>query len=35
MRILGVSIGTIILIVVVAVVVRKFGNSIPLLKSVG
>jgi len=34
MRILGVSIGTIILIVIVAVVVRKFGNSIPLLKSV-
>jgi len=35
MRILGVSLGTIILIVIVAVVVRKFGNSIPLLNSVG
>lgn len=35
MRILGVSLGTILLIVIVAVVVRKFGNSIPLLNRVG
>jgi hypothetical protein len=35
MRILGVSLGTIILIVIVAIVVRKFGNSIPLLNNIG
>lgn len=34
MRILGVSVGTLILVIVVAVVVRKYGSSIPLLKSV-
>ena len=34
MKVLGVSLGTIILVVVVALVVRKWGGSIPLLKSV-
>lgn len=34
MRILGVSLGTILLVVIVAVIVRKYGSSIPLLKSV-
>jgi len=34
MKILGVSLGTIILVVVVAIVARKYGSSIPLLKSV-
>ncbi len=35
MRILGVSLGTIILVVIVAIVVRKWGGSIPGLKSIG
>ncbi len=35
MRILGVSLGTIILVVAVAVIARKWGSSIPLLKAVG
>lgn len=34
MRILGISFGTIILVLVVAIVVRKFGGSIPLLNKV-
>lgn len=34
MRIFGISLGTIILVVLVAVVVKKWGSSIPLLKSV-
>lgn len=34
MKILGVSLGTILLVVVVAIVVKKYGSSIPLLKSV-
>ncbi len=34
MKILGVSLGTILLIVVVAIVAKKYGSSIPLLKSI-
>jgi len=34
MKILGVSLGTIIVMVIVAVIVRKWGGSIPLLKNV-
>lgn len=34
MRILGVSLGTIILVVIVAFVVKKWGNSIPVLDKV-
>jgi hypothetical protein len=33
-RILGVSIGTILVVVITAVLVRKFGGSVPLLKSI-
>lgn len=35
MRILGVSLGTIILVIAVALVVKKWGNSIPILDKVG
>lgn len=35
MKILGVSLGTIILVAVVVIVVRKYGNSIPLVNSIG
>lgn len=35
MKILGVSIGTIILVIAVAFVVRKWGNSIPVVNSIG
>jgi hypothetical protein len=34
MRILGVSLSTILLIIAVAVIVRKYGASIPVLKTV-
>jgi hypothetical protein len=34
MKILGVSLGTIIMVIAVAVIARKFGNSIPLLNKV-
>lgn len=34
MKILGVSLGTIVLIVLVAVVVRKWGSDIPGLNSI-
>lgn len=34
MRIFGVSLGTILFVIVIAVIARKFGGSIPLLKSV-
>jgi len=34
MKILGVSLGTILLVILVAVVAKKYGGSIPLLKSV-
>lgn len=34
MKILGVSLGTILLVIAVAFIVRKWGGSIPLLKSV-
>ena len=34
-RILGVSLGTILLIAAVAIIVRMFGGRIPLLNSVG
>lgn len=34
MKILGVSLGTILLVIAVAVIARKYGSSIPLLKSV-
>lgn len=34
MKILGVSLGTIILVAIVVVVVRKWGSSIPIVRSV-
>lgn len=34
MRILGISLSTIILVLIVAFVARKWGGSIPVLKSV-
>ncbi len=34
MKILGVSLGTIILVMVVVLITRKFGNSIPLVNQV-
>lgn len=34
MRVFGISLGTIILVILVAVVARKYGGSIPLLKGV-
>lgn len=35
MRILGVSIGTILLVVATVFIVRKWGNSIPVVSAVG
>lgn len=35
MRILGVSLGTIILVVAVAFFVRKWGDMVPVLNKVG
>lgn len=35
MRILGVSLGTILIVVLALWVGRKYGSSIPLIKSVG
>lgn len=35
MKILGVSIGTILLVIAVVFVVRKWGNTIPVVKSIG
>lgn len=34
MKILGVSIGTIVLIAVIVFVVRKWGNNIPVVNSI-
>lgn len=34
MKILGVSLGTIILVAIVVIVVRKWGSQIPLVRSV-
>jgi len=34
-RILGVSIGTVLLVVAVVVIVRLWGNKIPLVDSIG
>lgn len=34
MKFLGVSVTTIVLIVIVAVLVRKYGNSVPLLNRI-
>lgn len=34
MRILGVSLGTIILVIAVAVIVKKWGGDIPVLNKV-
>lgn len=34
MKILGVSLGTIIMVLIVAVIARKYGGSIPLLNKV-
>ena len=33
-KVLGVSVTTIILVVVVAVLVRKFGNQVPILNTI-
>lgn len=35
MRIFGISLGTIILVALVAFIVRKWGNSIPVVNQVG
>ena len=35
MRILGVSVGTILLVLAVVFVVRKWGNAIPVVNSIG
>lgn len=35
MKILGVSLGTILLVLAVAFIVKKWGNAIPVLNSVG
>jgi hypothetical protein len=35
MRILGVSLGTILLVLAVIFIVRKYGDSIPVVNSVG
>jgi len=34
MRIFGISLGTILMVVIVAVIAKKFGNQIPLLNKV-
>jgi hypothetical protein len=34
MKFLGVSVTTIVLILIVAVLVRKYGNSVPLLNRI-
>ena len=34
MRIFGISLGTIILVIAVAVIAKKWGSSIPLLKGI-
>lgn len=34
MKIFGIGLGTILLVVAVAVIAKKYGGSIPLLKSV-
>jgi len=35
MRILGVSLGTILLVLAVVFIVRKWGNAIPVVSSIG
>lgn len=35
MRILGVSLGTILLVLAVVFIVRKWGNAIPVVNSIG
>jgi hypothetical protein len=35
MRILGISLSTIILVAAVVFIVRKWGNTIPVVKSIG
>jgi hypothetical protein len=34
MKVLGVSLTTILLVLIVAVLVRKYGNSVPLLNRI-
>lgn len=34
MKVLGVSITTILLVIIVAVLVRKYGNSVPVLNRI-
>ena len=34
MKVLGISITTIFLVLIVAVLVRKFGNQVPILNSI-
>lgn len=35
MKILGISLTTILLVIAVVFIVRKWGNSIPVVKSIG
>ena len=35
MRIFGISLGTILLVAVVVIIVRKWGNQIPVVNAVG
>ena len=35
MRIFGISLGTILLVAVVVIIVRKWGNQIPVVNQVG